>query len=330
MPNVPACPSQDDDDASRNAPATAPSNELVLLPAQRDTAPVIAPVPPIYVYAYVRERIRGRSGMKKARALPRRSAWLWKLAGIAAITAIGGVVLQAGVTPQATSGTHIAAAASRHAATPAASRPAPVAQPIPAASATDPLPAASATLELTAPGHVGDAATALPPPRRTSSIIDVVTADIVLPDEALAKATPAAEAARPAEIPVPSVPQARAATATPARPAVKLATKPPARPAAKPGAAATAQPSLQASANTQSRPAAAAKTRPSIPVAIAVRPWGEILVDGQSRGISPPMRRLTLAAGTYDITIRNNMGPDVHQILTVGADNNAAISHTFQ
>lgn len=335
MPNVPARPSQDDD-AQRNAPGTTPSNELVPLPAQRNTAPVIAPVPPIYVYAYVRERVRGRSsrtrrsGMKKARPLARRSPWLWKLAGIAAITAIGGAVLQTGMTPRATSAPHIAAAASRHEAAPATSRSAPVAQPIPAASAADTLPVTSATLELAAPPYAGDAVATLSPPRRTSSIIDVVTADMVVPDEAAVKPTPAAGPARPVEIPVQSVAPARVATAPPARPVAKPVTKPAAKPAAKPGAPATSKPSLQASATTQSRPAAATKARPSIPVTIAVRPWGEILVDGQSRGISPPMRRLTLAAGTYDITIRNNMGPDVHQTLTVGVDSNAAISHTFQ
>jgi hypothetical protein len=66
-----------------------------------------------------------------------------------------------------------------------------------------------------------------------------------------------------------------------------------------------------------------------VAVAIAVRPWGEILVNGKSRGVSPPLNSVTLAPGTYDITIRNNAGPDVHQSLTVTAGKTATISHRF-
>jgi len=40
-------------------------------------------------------------------------------------------------------------------------------------------------------------------------------------------------------------------------------------------------------------------------LAIAVSPWGEVLVDGSSRGISPPLSTLTLPAGRHTIEIRN-------------------------
>ena len=38
-----------------------------------------------------------------------------------------------------------------------------------------------------------------------------------------------------------------------------------------------------------------------------MRPWGEIFVNGASRGISPPVKRLTLPEGTY--RIEDPIGP---------------------
>lgn len=107
----------------------------------------------------------------------------------------------------------------------------------------------------------------------------------------------------------------------------KSATSSDAKPAtlsdAKPGASGTP-------ADTAGKPHPAPAGKTPVPVSVAIRPWGEILVNGKSRGVSPPLNSLTLAPGTYAITIRNNAGPDIHQNLTITAGKSAAISHTFK
>jgi len=40
-------------------------------------------------------------------------------------------------------------------------------------------------------------------------------------------------------------------------------------------------------------------------VKLAVAPWGEILVDGESRGVSPPLTQLSLPPGAHTIEVRN-------------------------
>ena len=37
----------------------------------------------------------------------------------------------------------------------------------------------------------------------------------------------------------------------------------------------------------------------------AIKPWGEILVNGERRGVSPPLKALSLPAGEYAIEVRN-------------------------
>ena len=40
-------------------------------------------------------------------------------------------------------------------------------------------------------------------------------------------------------------------------------------------------------------------------VTLAIAPWGEIIVDGTSLGVSPPLTHLTLAAGAHTIEVHN-------------------------
>src|ERR671936_842310 len=44
-------------------------------------------------------------------------------------------------------------------------------------------------------------------------------------------------------------------------------------------------------------------------VELAVAPWGEVLVDGHSRGVSPPLRVLEVAPGAHTVEIRNSTFP---------------------
>lgn len=67
-----------------------------------------------------------------------------------------------------------------------------------------------------------------------------------------------------------------------------------------------------------------------VSVRVAVRPWGEVLVNGRSRGVSPPLRELSLTPGRYQVTVRNATAGEHRMTLTVAADKPAAISHEFK
>ena len=94
----------------------------------------------------------------------------------------------------------------------------------------------------------------------------------------------------------------------------------PAAPQAKPAAALPA-PAAAGSAELPTRAEAplgktlARLERPPAPLAsgnarveLAVAPWGEVLVDGHSRGVSPPLRVLEVVPGAHTVEIRNSDG----------------------
>lgn len=67
-----------------------------------------------------------------------------------------------------------------------------------------------------------------------------------------------------------------------------------------------------------------------VTVRVAVRPWGEVLVNGRSRGVSPPLRELSLPPGRYQVTVRNASAGDYRMTLTVAAGRPASITHEFE
>ncbi|MBV7483541.1 hypothetical protein [Bordetella sp. BOR01] len=68
----------------------------------------------------------------------------------------------------------------------------------------------------------------------------------------------------------------------------------------------------------------------SVAVRVHVQPWGEVLVDGRSRGISPPLTQLTLSPGQHRVTIRNPAAPDYNTTVNISAGGSASISHVFE
>lgn len=132
-------------------------------------------------------------------------------------------------------------------------------------------------------------------------------------------------------------PQPAPAPAPPALPDSPAA----AVPASPPQAAAigSAMPSAGPKPESASEPeAAAAPAAPVTPppqaapvtVRVAVRPWGEVLVNGRSRGVSPPLRELSLPPGRYQVTVRNASAGDYRMTLTVAAGRPASITHEFE
>ena len=65
-------------------------------------------------------------------------------------------------------------------------------------------------------------------------------------------------------------------------------------------------------------------------VELAVAPWGEILIDGKSRGVSPPLRTLDIPAGSHTIEIRNSTFPSHVEKVNVKAGEAIRIRHRFQ
>lgn len=123
----------------------------------------------------------------------------------------------------------------------------------------------------------------------------------------------------------------------PASAAATDASKPKA--AAKPAAAA-APASTPGSAASPARPSAAkadaTKTelprQESVPgtVTLFITPWGEVLVDGKLRGVSPPVKSLKLPPGKHKIEIRNTTFPPHSEALDIKSREETAIRHRFQ
>jgi class 3 adenylate cyclase len=127
-------------------------------------------------------------------------------------------------------------------------------------------------------------------------------------------AAPAAEPAAPAAIAPAGTATAPAASATePAKAAAPVAAP------AKPASVAAAKPAHKA------EPAAATGT-----VNLAIRPWGEVFLNGHSRGVSPPLKNLKLAPGTYTIEIRNTTFPPSKQKVQVKAREEVTVSYVFK
>ncbi len=63
---------------------------------------------------------------------------------------------------------------------------------------------------------------------------------------------------------------------------------------------------------------------------LAVSPWGEVLIDGRSRGLSPPLRVLELSPGPHTIEIRNSTFPVHVERIQVKAGESVKIQHRFR
>ena len=65
-------------------------------------------------------------------------------------------------------------------------------------------------------------------------------------------------------------------------------------------------------------------------VVLDVKPWGEVVVDGRARGLTPPLKVLQLAQGAHRIEVRNPIGAPLVRDVTVTAAGSVGISHTFK
>jgi eukaryotic-like serine/threonine-protein kinase len=64
-------------------------------------------------------------------------------------------------------------------------------------------------------------------------------------------------------------------------------------------------------------------------VTLGISPWGEIIVDGSSRGVSPPLTHLALAPGSHTIEIRNGAAPPFTSRLDLQPGQSVEVTHHF-
>lgn len=78
-----------------------------------------------------------------------------------------------------------------------------------------------------------------------------------------------------------------------------------------------------------------AEARPAAPkietasYQLRVKPWGTVYVDGKERGVSPPMKKLTLSAGVHMVKIANPGFADHVTRIVVEAGKPGTIAHEF-
>jgi serine/threonine-protein kinase len=129
--------------------------------------------------------------------------------------------------------------------------------------------------------------------------------------------------------------------AAPAPAPQPIAVAPPAPPAADDGAAKDAKASAAPAEERRSRVALEARrpretkanSAPAAPangtVTLAIAPWGEVVVNGTSQGVSPPLTRLALAPGVHTIEVRNGAAPPYTTRIEVRPGQTVTLQHRF-
>ncbi|MCD6734782.1 MAG: protein kinase [Burkholderiaceae bacterium] len=155
-----------------------------------------------------------------------------------------------------------------------------------------------------------------------------------IPPPATATATPAAVVSTestPAAKPVTAAPASGANTsvvATPQRtPSVVASQAADGRRSGNAGARPTTAQVRPAGHDASRAPARPGRTGT---VRLAVSPWGEVFVDGVSRGVSPPLKELALGAGPHRIELRNPAAPGLTREIVVGEGKATVITHRFK
>jgi hypothetical protein len=159
-----------------------------------------------------------------------------------------------------------------------------------------------------------------------------VAARALMDRDAPAVPPPKPVAAAPAvPKPAPVAPAPQAAPPPPAPPAVLPPPAPLPAPQAPTAAAAPAPAKLPPRVEKKiERMAKAPATAGVGRIVFAVAPWGEVLIDGKSRGVSPPLRTLEIPAGPHTIEIRNSTFPAHVAKVEVKAGEAIRIRHRFR
>ena len=69
---------------------------------------------------------------------------------------------------------------------------------------------------------------------------------------------------------------------------------------------------------------------PTGKIQFSIKPWGEIMVDGKTRGVSPPIKELSIPEGRHWIEIRNGTIPGYASAVDIKAGSSVSIAHSFR
>jgi hypothetical protein len=64
-------------------------------------------------------------------------------------------------------------------------------------------------------------------------------------------------------------------------------------------------------------------------VRFLIKPWGRINIDGQDKGISPPLTNVQLPPGNHTVVITNGIFPPVTKDIVVTAKGGVVVSYRF-
>ncbi|HTO43198.1 MAG TPA: hypothetical protein VML56_03905 [Burkholderiales bacterium] len=120
-----------------------------------------------------------------------------------------------------------------------------------------------------------------------------------------------------------------AAAEKPARRALRLARRgpdpaPASSRAVRPELSREQERTIEATAEAQP-----ASVSDSATLVLAVKPWGEVYVDGTKVGVTPPLKRFQVAPGLRVITIKNSALPEYRVRLNVTREAQVTIAHDF-
>jgi len=77
-------------------------------------------------------------------------------------------------------------------------------------------------------------------------------------------------------------------------------------------------------------PVSATLTQKKATLSLAISPWGEVFIDGKSKGVSPPLNSLQLEAGRHTVEIRNNAFASYRDTVNVKPGQSLKIKHKFR
>ena len=131
--------------------------------------------------------------------------------------------------------------------------------------------------------------------------------------------SPAGAPSQAAPVPVPAAKPApvQKAAVAPQKPAPAAETPAPA-------------PKKQVVARVDKKPEKAAAPGAVGKLELVVTPWGEVVIDGKNRGVSPPLRVVELPPGAHTIEIRNSTFPAHVEKVQVKAGEAVRIRHRFK
>ncbi len=169
------------------------------------------------------------------------------------------------------------------------------------------------------------------PARPKPAVADVAPSAPATPlkTERTDTAPPAPKAAVAKPAPSPSAAVERPSPRTPAREKTEPARRTGAAPVedrSVPRESARQRPSAQDSARAAPR----AAPQNTALIHLAITPWGEVFVDGASRGVSPPLRSIEVSPGTHTVEIRNASFPAYIDRIDFRSGDRIRIRHRFK